>query len=226
MSSRSAPGVGVRGQPQGCLCGGTGVAHRPTHTERVAIDRIGLRDAGVPVAFDVVLESAETLPPIVNAGIPYPAGQLLEPAFAVGVKGAFVGVPNALGYDPCTELVAIDHVALRDAGLTVAFEVVLPRSGFPRRIVEKRAVSRASTARDSRRGRVGQDHAGGAAAPTVTPGPRTGGSDPGAADGEQRENHGPSAHARLARRHCRTLSVTAAASHSRVTREPQIAAGR
>ena len=58
-------------------------------TEPVAIDRVGLRDAGVTVAFDVVQESAETLLPLVGAGVPCPAGQLLESVLAVGVKGAF-----------------------------------------------------------------------------------------------------------------------------------------
>ena len=42
---------------------------------------------------------------------------------AVGVKGAF-GVAWALRRDPLTELVAIDRVGLRDAGVTVAFDVV------------------------------------------------------------------------------------------------------
>ena len=57
-------------------------------TETVAIDGVGLRDAGVTVAFDVVLESAETLLPPVGAGIPGPAGQVRESALAIGVKGA------------------------------------------------------------------------------------------------------------------------------------------
>ena len=92
-------------------------------TELVAIDRVGHRDAGVTVAFDVVQESAETLLPLVGAGVPRPAGQILEPASAVGVKGASAFV--ALHIDPRTEPVAIDRVGDRDAGVTVAFDIVL-----------------------------------------------------------------------------------------------------
>ena len=71
--------------------------HGDPLTERVAIDRVGRRDAGVTVAFDVVAESAETLLPLVGVGVPCPAGQVLESVLAVGVKGAF-GVLRRVGY--------------------------------------------------------------------------------------------------------------------------------
>ena len=92
-------------------------------TKPVAIDGVGLRDAGVTVAFDVVQQSAETLLPLVGAGLPCPARQVFESAFAVGVEHAF-GVVDALQADPPTESVAIDSVGIRDAGITVAFDVV------------------------------------------------------------------------------------------------------
>ncbi len=56
--------------------------------ELVAIDRVGLRDAGVTVALDVVQESAETLLPPVGDRVPGPAGQILKSALAIGVESA------------------------------------------------------------------------------------------------------------------------------------------
>ncbi len=91
--------------------------------ELVAIHRVGGRDAGVTVVFDVVQQSAEPLLPPVGLGIPCPAGQVFEPVFVVGVQGAFDVTP-ALHIDPCAEFVAIDCVGLRDAGVTVVFDVV------------------------------------------------------------------------------------------------------
>ena len=44
------------------------------------------------MALDILQESAETLLPLVGVGVPCPAGQVLESAFAISVKGAF-GVP-------------------------------------------------------------------------------------------------------------------------------------
>ena len=57
-------------------------------TELVAVHRVGLRDAGVTVAFHVVQQSAETFLPQVGACLPCPTGQVLESLLAVGVKGA------------------------------------------------------------------------------------------------------------------------------------------
>ena len=91
--------------------------------ELVAIDLVGHRDPGVTVAFDVVQKSAERLLPLLGEGVPCPAGQFLESALAVGVKGAS-GVVDALVCDPPTEPVAIDLVGRRDPGVTVAFDVV------------------------------------------------------------------------------------------------------
>jgi hypothetical protein len=54
--------------------------------------------------------------------LPCPPGQLLEPVLAIGVKDAF-GVDDPLVADPITEVVAIDGVGVRDAGVTVAFDV-------------------------------------------------------------------------------------------------------
>jgi hypothetical protein len=71
-------------------------------TERVAIDHVGLRDAGVTVAFYVVQGAAETLLPLVDR-VPRPAGQVLESALTVDIKAAF-GVHPALNGDPYTEL--------------------------------------------------------------------------------------------------------------------------
>ena len=103
--------------------GVVGALRGDPRAELVAIDRVGLRDAGVTVAFDVVEESTETLLPPGGVGVPCPAGQVFESALAIGVKGAF-GVVVALPYDPLPELVAIDRVGLRDAGVTVAFDVI------------------------------------------------------------------------------------------------------
>ena len=91
-------------------------------TEPVAIAGIALRDADVTVVCDVVQESPETLLPLVGEGVPCPAGQVFESTLATGLKGAF-GVFAALHTDPLTELVAIARVGLRDAGVTVAFDV-------------------------------------------------------------------------------------------------------
>ena len=55
--------------------------------------------------------------------LPCPAGQVLESAFAVGVKGAF-GVSEALLCGPRTKRVAIDRAGQWDAGVTGAFDVV------------------------------------------------------------------------------------------------------
>jgi hypothetical protein len=87
-----------------------------------AIDRVGLRDAGVTVAFDVVQESAETFLPLVGLAVPCPSGQVVESALAISLKGAF-GAEVALRIDLMTELVAIDRVGHRDAGVTVGFDV-------------------------------------------------------------------------------------------------------
>jgi hypothetical protein len=46
-------------------------------TEPVAVDRVGLRDPSVTVAFDVVQQLAEPLLPPRGVGVPYPAGQVL-----------------------------------------------------------------------------------------------------------------------------------------------------
>lgn len=83
-----------------------------------------MRDAGVTVAFDVFHEPAEALLPLVGEGVPFPAGQVMEPVFAVGIKGA-VGMEVALRDHPLTEPIAIDRVGHWDAGVTVAFDVVL-----------------------------------------------------------------------------------------------------
>ncbi len=98
-----------------------GALVRDPLTELVAIDGVGRRDAGVTVEFDVVLESAEVLLPLVGVDVPRLAGQFLEPAFAVGVKCA-VGVEVALLVDPETEPVTIDRVQVRDARVGVAFD--------------------------------------------------------------------------------------------------------
>jgi hypothetical protein len=92
-------------------------------TEPVAIDGIGLRDAGVAVAFDVVEELTELLLPFVGVGIPCPAGQLLKPVLMVGVEGAFAPL-DALLVDPRTEPTIVGYVAGRDAGVAVVFDVV------------------------------------------------------------------------------------------------------
>ena len=123
MSSRAGPvesafAVGVKG-----AFGVEGALLIDPLTKPVAIDRVGPRDAGVTVAFDVVLESAETLLPLVGVGSHVQPGRSCESALAVGVKGAF-GVAVALRVDPHTERVAIDGVGPRDAGVTVAFDVV------------------------------------------------------------------------------------------------------
>ncbi len=96
--------------------------HTNPLTELVAIDRVGLRDAGMTVASDVARKSPETILPVVGEGVPRPAGQLLKSAFASGLKGAF-GVVHALIPDPITELEAIDLVGPRDAGVTVVCDV-------------------------------------------------------------------------------------------------------
>ena len=57
--------------------------------ERVAVERVSHRDAGVTMAFDVFQEPLEALLPLVGTEVPRPAGQLLESAFAIGVKGAY-----------------------------------------------------------------------------------------------------------------------------------------
>ena len=67
--------------------------------ERVAIDIVGIRYAGMPVGLDIVQQSAVALLPLDGVGIPCPAVQFLEPVFAIGVKGAF-GVAIALHADP------------------------------------------------------------------------------------------------------------------------------
>ena len=91
-------------------------------TQSVAIDAVGRRHAGVAVAFDVTQELTEAVFPLCCNGVPCPTGQFLESVFAVGVKGAF-GVAMTLHGDPLTELVAIDRVRMRDAGVTVVFDV-------------------------------------------------------------------------------------------------------
>ena len=93
-------------------------------TELVTIDGVGLRDAGIAVAFDVVLKSAETLLPLRSFWVPCPGGKFFEPAFPVSWKGTLIEEdPTSL--DPITELVSIDGVRGRDAGIAVVFDVVL-----------------------------------------------------------------------------------------------------
>src|SRR6516225_9326602 len=89
-------------------------------TERVAVDRVGLRDAGMTVALDVLQEPSETLLPPVGPRVPVPAGQVLKTVLTVGFKG---GAPHALIADPLTELVVVGRVGVRHAGVTVAFDV-------------------------------------------------------------------------------------------------------
>jgi hypothetical protein len=92
--------------------------------ELVAIDGVPLWDAGVTVAFDVVHESAEARLPLLGERIPCPAGQVFQSTLAISLQGAFA-VVIALLADPCAELVAIDGVVVRDAGVTVSFDVAL-----------------------------------------------------------------------------------------------------
>jgi hypothetical protein len=66
---------------------------------------------------------AETFLPQVGDCVPCPAGQVLESAFAIGLKGAF-GMENALLTDPSAKLKAIDAVVPRDSCVTMAFDVV------------------------------------------------------------------------------------------------------
>jgi hypothetical protein len=73
--------------------------HDDPLTELVAIDRVRVRDSGMSLLFDVVLESAEPRFPLVGVGVPCPPWQVLESALTVGVKGAF-GVEGALPVDP------------------------------------------------------------------------------------------------------------------------------
>ena len=54
---------------------------------------------------------------------PRPAGQVLESALTVCLKGAFL-VALTLTTDPPTERVAVDGIGLRDAGVGVALDVV------------------------------------------------------------------------------------------------------
>ena len=114
----SALAIGVKG-----AFGAVDALPTDPPTERVAIERVALWDAGVTVASDVVQQPAETLLPPVGVGVPCPAGQVLESAFAIGVKPAF-RMERALYYDPLTERVAIDRVKVWDAGVTVAFDIV------------------------------------------------------------------------------------------------------
>ena len=58
-------------------------------TQLVAIDRVGQRDTGVPVTFDVAPELPEALLPPVGVRGAGPAGQLLESALTIGLKGDF-----------------------------------------------------------------------------------------------------------------------------------------
>ena len=92
-------------------------------TERVAVDRVGLRDAGVTMVFGVVEELAKTLLPLGSGRVPSPARQVVKTPFAVSVKPAF-GTEVALPRDPVAELVPADRVGLRHTRVTMAFDVV------------------------------------------------------------------------------------------------------
>jgi hypothetical protein len=74
--------IGVKG-----AFGVEAALHVDPLTEPIAIDCVAVWDAGVPMDFDIVLESAETLLPHVGPGVPCPAVQPLEAVFAIGVKG-------------------------------------------------------------------------------------------------------------------------------------------
>jgi hypothetical protein len=93
------------------------------HTKVVATLPTGPRNVGVTVAFDVAQQSPEALLPPLSPPTPRPARQLLETIFAAGIKLAF-GVLDPLLAHPLTELVTIDHVTCRDAGVTVELDVV------------------------------------------------------------------------------------------------------
>ena len=56
-------------------------------TELVTINGVRGRDAGVAVAFDVVLKSAESFLPLIGVGIPCPTGQLLESTLTIRIEG-------------------------------------------------------------------------------------------------------------------------------------------
>jgi hypothetical protein len=58
-------------------------------SELVAVDRVGVRDAGITMAFDVVQKSGEAFLPLVGVRTPCPAWQLFESVLAVSVKVPF-----------------------------------------------------------------------------------------------------------------------------------------
>jgi len=76
------------------------------------------------VTFDVLPQATETLLPHVGEGVTRPTVHLLESLFAISDKSA-VSVLDTLFLDPGAELVAIDRVRPRHAGVTVAFDILL-----------------------------------------------------------------------------------------------------
>jgi hypothetical protein len=64
------------------------------HAESVTIGGVGLRDARVTMALDVVRQLAITLLPPVTARVPCRASQVFKSAPAIGVKSAFGVVPT------------------------------------------------------------------------------------------------------------------------------------
>ncbi len=81
----------------------------------VVIDGVRLGDPGI--AFDIAKELAEAVLPPGSAAVPCPAIQSLESVLAIGVEDPS-GIEVELIADPRTELVAIDRIGLRDAGIT------------------------------------------------------------------------------------------------------------
>ena len=93
---KSMLAVGVKG-----AFGILGALLGDPRAEPIAFDLVGHRDSGMMVVFDILQQSGETLLRTVGAGVPCPAGQVFESAFAIGVKGAF-GILFALLHDPRT----------------------------------------------------------------------------------------------------------------------------
>ncbi len=104
-------------------CGITGALFGDPATEWISVDFVQRRDEGIILALNVFQESLEPFLPLGCAGTPCPVREILESLLAISLKSA-CGIDTALSFDPQTELVAIDRVALRDAGVTVEFDVV------------------------------------------------------------------------------------------------------
>ena len=78
--------------------------------ELVAVNRVGVRDASVPMLFDVLLGVG---------GIPCPPRQLFEPALPIGAKS---GAPVTLRDDPLAERIAMEHFGGRDASAAISVD--------------------------------------------------------------------------------------------------------